>query len=100
MDSRAPRSYGRDQRASCTILYPGVFRALPLTRGPHPASNPADGYIGTPAFTAPPLTISDWDAVSWPIDVYLSKTLHAGYYLVMGTWESARDNGTRQVASL
>lgn len=79
----------------CTLVFLGPYPSLAdLTQ----ASNPADGSIGTPVFTAPPLTMSDWDAVSRPIDVYLPKTLHAGYYLVMGKSESARDNGTSQVA--
>jgi hypothetical protein len=93
LTGQAPVATGPAQ-VSCSLALYGPYTSLANL---DKAKVAGDGITppGTdPAFTAPPLTVSDWDTMAQHTQVVLPTTLHAGYYLVVGQCVNTRDTRT------
>jgi len=68
----------------CTFDLYGPYRSLAAASQAMDAMDPFSGHPTTkPAFSAPPLTLSDWESQPERVDIGLPITLRPGFYAVV-----------------
>ena len=70
----------------CTFVLFGPYASAEAVTQ---AMDSGDTPPGDPVFAVPPLTLSDWDADPYPVEIVLPLTLIPGYYIA--TNRSVRD---------
>ncbi len=81
----------------CTLALYGPYPSMDdLTKATNATAATGNGIAppGMPAFTTPPLNMTDWDSTPHQIELVLPTTLHAGYYQADSECRYDRDQGS------
>ena len=79
----------------CTLTLYGPYPSMDdLTKATNTPGTDGIAPSGTPAFTTPPLNMTDWDTTSHQVEFALPTTLHVGYYQTDSECLYDRDQST------
>ena len=79
----------------CTLALYGPYPSMDdLTKATNTPGTDGIAPSGTPAFTTPPLNMTDWDTTSHQVEFALPTTLHVGYYQTDSECLYDRDQST------